>query len=76
MPKTQPRAGWRTAAQEHFIYPSRIKHGARYEVPTNPDEGYSIEMKPESIATYEYPHGSFWQSEKGKNLRVEEACAR
>jgi L-fuconate dehydratase len=43
---------------EHFLDPVIIKN-ARYMPPTRP--GYSIEMKPESLATYEYPHGPTWQ---------------
>lgn len=29
------------------------------------EAGYSVEYKPEAIAAYEYPSGSFWTSEKG-----------
>jgi len=43
---------------EHFLNPVVVQNG-RYRVPTAP--GYSIEMRPESIAALEYPNGSEWQ---------------
>jgi L-fuconate dehydratase len=43
---------------EHFIDPVIIRHG-RYLPPTAP--GYSITMKPESIATYTFPTGPIWR---------------
>jgi L-fuconate dehydratase len=43
---------------EHFIEPCVIKN-ARYTAPTAP--GYSISMKPESLADYEFPTGSVWR---------------
>jgi L-fuconate dehydratase len=43
---------------EHFLDPVLMRSG-RYLPPTAP--GYSITMKPESIAAYEYPQGSAWQ---------------
>jgi L-fuconate dehydratase len=42
---------------EHFLDPVNVK-GGRYMPPTMP--GYSIEMKPESLAKYEFPTGSVW----------------
>lgn len=42
---------------EHFLHPVIMKNG-HYVPPEAP--GYSIEMKPESIAAYEYPNGSIW----------------
>jgi L-fuconate dehydratase len=42
---------------EHFIEPVRMQHGA-YMPPRMP--GYSIEIKPESLARYAYPHGPAW----------------
>lgn len=44
---------------EHFRDPVVLKNG-RYQPPAAP--GYSIEMKPESIAEYEFPSGSKWRS--------------
>lgn len=44
---------------EHFVNPVVIKDG-RYMPPTAP--GYSITMKPESLARYEYPHGASWRA--------------
>jgi L-fuconate dehydratase len=42
---------------EHFTDPVVIKNG-RYLAPTTP--GYSITMKPESLAEYEFPTGPAW----------------
>jgi L-fuconate dehydratase len=42
---------------EHFVDPVRVK-GGRYQVPTAP--GYSVTMKPESIAEYSFPDGPVW----------------
>ena len=39
---------------EHFVDPVVIQNG-RYQMPLAP--GYSIEMKPESLKRYQYPHG-------------------
>jgi L-fuconate dehydratase len=44
---------------EHFLDPVVIRN-ARYMPPQTP--GYSIEMKPESLAMYEYPHGAAWSN--------------
>ena len=43
---------------EHFLDPVRIVRG-RYQLPTRP--GYSIKMKPESLAAYEFESGSAWR---------------
>ncbi|KAK0217391.1 enolase C-terminal domain-like protein [Armillaria nabsnona] len=45
---------------EHFMTPCSINSRGRYNVPSNPDEGYSIEMHKSSIAEYEWPNGSYW----------------
>jgi len=44
---------------EHFVDPLVMKNG-RYLPPRAP--GYSITMKPESIARFEYPRGAAWVS--------------
>ena len=44
---------------EHFITPVVIRNG-RYQPPTAP--GYSITMRPKSLAAYSYPGGSTWQN--------------
>jgi L-fuconate dehydratase len=44
---------------EHFLDPVVIRNG-RYMPPAQP--GYSITMRPESLDTYAYPHGSAWVS--------------
>lgn len=43
---------------EHFVDPCIAKN-ARYLTPLNP--GYSIDIKPQSIAEYEFPTGRVWQ---------------
>jgi L-fuconate dehydratase len=43
---------------EHFVDPVVVREG-RYLVPTAP--GYSITMKPESLARYAYPDGAAWR---------------
>ncbi|MCR9260537.1 MAG: fuconate dehydratase [Pseudomonadaceae bacterium] len=43
---------------EHFLDPIRVRDG-HYLMPDKP--GFSIEMYPDSLATYAYPHGSAWQ---------------
>jgi L-fuconate dehydratase len=42
---------------EHFLHPVRIQNGC-YMPPLDP--GYSIEMKPESLAMYAFPAGPVW----------------
>jgi L-fuconate dehydratase len=42
---------------EHFVDPVRVE-GGRYRLPTVP--GYSITMKPASIAEFSYPDGPAW----------------
>jgi L-fuconate dehydratase len=43
---------------EHFVDPVRMR-GDRYLAPERP--GYSIALKPESLAAYAYPTGSYWR---------------
>jgi L-fuconate dehydratase len=43
---------------EHFVEPC-VARGARYVTPLRP--GYSIDLKPQSIAEYEFPTGRVWQ---------------
>lgn len=42
---------------EHFVDPV-VMDGSRYRTPTAP--GYSVELKPESIARYSFPDGAEW----------------
>ena len=42
---------------EHFVDPVKMVRG-RYSMPDAP--GYSATMKPESLATYEFPNGPAW----------------
>jgi L-fuconate dehydratase len=48
---------WVDHLHEHFRDPAVVKDG-RYVAPTAP--GYSVEMLPESLARYEFPHGLIW----------------
>jgi L-fuconate dehydratase len=43
---------------EHFLDPCRVVNG-RYLAPERP--GYSIEMRPESLAAYAFPNGPVWR---------------
>ena len=47
---------------EHFVDPCIVRD-ARYVAPSRP--GYSITMKPESLAAYEFPAGRVWQKLRG-----------
>ncbi|KJA21439.1 hypothetical protein HYPSUDRAFT_42090 [Hypholoma sublateritium FD-334 SS-4] len=51
---------------EHFVTPCSINARGRYNVPTNPLEGYSIEMHTASIAEYEWPNGTYWQGRRAE----------
>jgi L-fuconate dehydratase len=44
---------------EHFLDPVVVS-GGRYMPPAAP--GYSITMRPESLAAYAYPHGAAWST--------------
>jgi L-fuconate dehydratase len=46
---------------EHFVDPC-IVEDAKYAAPTRP--GYSIDIKPESMAEFEFPTGRFWRSRR------------
>ena len=48
---------WVDHLHEHFRYPAVVREG-RYVVPRDP--GYSVEMLPESLDEYEFPHGIAW----------------
>ncbi|CAM4291600.1 L-fuconate dehydratase [Zobellia nedashkovskayae] len=50
---------------EHFFDPVVIKNGA-YMPPSM--AGYSITMKPESLAEYSFPNGSYWEKELSTTL--------
>ncbi|KAH9018617.1 enolase C-terminal domain-like protein [Lactarius hengduanensis] len=51
---------------EHFLYPCSVNQKGRYNVPSNPVEGYSIEIHKSSIAEYEWPNGSYWGKTKAE----------
>jgi len=43
---------------EHFLHPVTMRQG-HYMPPQHP--GYSIQMKPESLRTYQFPDGQVWR---------------
>ncbi|EIM84643.1 mandelate racemase/muconate lactonizing enzyme [Stereum hirsutum FP-91666 SS1] len=45
---------------EHFVYPCSISEHGRYNVPTDPEGGYSVEMHTSSFEEFGYPDGSYW----------------
>jgi L-fuconate dehydratase len=45
---------------EHFVHPVAVRDG-HYMPPTEP--GYSITMRPESLAKYRYPDGPVWKED-------------
>lgn len=53
---------WVDHLHEHFVYPVSINAAGRYNTPTNPLGGYSIEMVKSSIEDYSFPHGSYWKT--------------
>jgi L-fuconate dehydratase len=53
---------------EHFLTPVRVVNG-RYQVPTAP--GYSIEIRPETLADYAFPDGAVWWSESTQKVEEE-----
>jgi L-fuconate dehydratase len=55
--KTDRMIEWADHLHENFVSPPNVKNG-HFIAPTDP--GYSTQMKEESIATYEYPNGSYW----------------
>ena len=52
---------YQDSLHEHFKYPCIINEG-NYMLPR--DNGYSIEMKEQSVKTYSYPNGDYWKSNK------------
>jgi L-fuconate dehydratase len=44
---------------QHFVDPVQVRDG-RYRAPTLP--GFSSEMRPQSLAEYQFPSGSVWQA--------------
>jgi L-fuconate dehydratase len=50
---------------EHFADPVRVT-GGRYLAPAAP--GLSARLRPESLRSYEFPHGSVWQQLGGRSL--------
>ncbi len=48
---------WVDHLHEHFRAPAVVRNG-RYQLPLTP--GYSVEMLPESLEEYAYPHGPAW----------------
>ncbi|GAA6010728.1 hypothetical protein JCM11491_002918 [Sporobolomyces phaffii] len=51
---------------EHFLYPCSINSHGYYNVPSKPEEGYSMAMYEESKAKYVFPNGTYWSSPEAK----------
>ncbi|GAA5844368.1 hypothetical protein JCM3766R1_006370 [Sporobolomyces carnicolor] len=51
---------------EHFEYPCSINGHGYYNVPSHPEEGYSMAMYAESKERFVFPHGSYWSSPEAK----------
>ncbi len=58
---------------EHFLTPAVIRDGC-YQMPTAP--GYSIEIRPDSLALYNFPDGAIWNEIKTPSVAPEEATRR
>jgi L-fuconate dehydratase len=54
----------------HFVDPVVMRNG-HYIAPTAP--GYSITMRPDSIAAHSFPHGSVWLKETAERRASAEA---
>jgi L-fuconate dehydratase len=54
---------------EHFVDPVHVV-GGRYQVPTTP--GYSIEIRPETLAEYAFPDGAVWWNRSSEKVEEEE----
>ncbi|CAD6578275.1 MAG: hypothetical protein CYPHOPRED_000492 [Cyphobasidiales sp. Tagirdzhanova-0007] len=51
---------------EHFVYPVSINELGRYNVPRHSKEGYSIQIREDSIKVFGFPDGSYWSSDEAK----------
>lgn len=47
-------------------YPCSINENGRYNIPSNPEEGYSIKFTEAALDKFTFPHGSYWSSEEAK----------
>ncbi|MFI1964964.1 enolase C-terminal domain-like protein [Streptomyces pathocidini] len=56
---------------EHFLAPVEMK-GGHYLAPARP--GFSAAMRPESIAEFTYPHGSFWAADLAAQAQADRAA--
>lgn len=57
---------------EHFVDPCLVENG-HYLLPANP--GYSAQLKPETIATYSYPDGSYWEMRAASDVQLRDESA-
>lgn len=55
---------WVDELHNQYIYPVSINKEGRYNVPQDPNGGYSITFKPEAIENYSFPGkpGSYWEA--------------
>lgn len=52
---------------EHFLDPVRLVRG-HYQAPTAP--GFSAALRPETLAVYRYPDGTYWAAERDARTRA------
>ncbi len=57
---------------EHFLFPVSINDQGRYNIPTEAEAGYSIEMYESSMRDYSFPKGAYWVADaKGEEYKSE-----
>ncbi|EJT98652.1 mandelate racemase/muconate lactonizing enzyme [Dacryopinax primogenitus] len=47
---------------QHFINPVTLNSNGRYNVPNDPEAGYSTHMKDASFEEFGFPNGAYWRS--------------
>lgn len=50
---------------EHFFHPAVVRNG-HIVTPTAP--GYSVQIKPSAVESYQYPDGSWWKSPEAEGI--------
>jgi len=52
---------WADHLHDHFVHPAAVRDG-RYVLPDTP--GFSVELRPESLAAHLYPDGAVWAARR------------
>jgi len=47
---------------EHFVAPVTLNSNGRYNVPADPEQGYSTHMKDSAFEEFGFPDGAYWKS--------------